>query len=295
MKKVVPFTKVITFRTMIAEITDIEASHTLSLKESGVVEGDILIDGKYKMTDASQIEEEFHYKLPFTIDIDEKYNTDVLDITVGDFYFEIINEEDLKINVEINLDGLEEKKEESSIQEELSTTVTLEDAIEVLEEEKVKDLARNDVAEEVKDSVRNDTEEEVIPIPIEVTEESTSLEVNPLEQLEQEIKEDLQMDTTEDTSPIYEQTQQEFTQNNMSINVNNQELNSTNNVSSIFASLSSSEETFSTYYVYIMRETDTLEGIMDKYKVNKELLQDYNDLSDIKVGSKLIIPCNMNE
>lgn len=66
MKKVVPFTKTISFRTMIAEITDIEVNHTLALNENHEVVGDILVDGKYKMTDASQIEEEFHYKLPFT-------------------------------------------------------------------------------------------------------------------------------------------------------------------------------------------------------------------------------------
>ena len=110
MKKVVPFTKTISFRTMIAEITDIEVNHTLALNENHEVVGDILVDGKYKMTDASQIEEEFHYKLPFTIDIDERYNLDNLEIIISDFYFEIINEEDLKINVEIEMDGIEENK-----------------------------------------------------------------------------------------------------------------------------------------------------------------------------------------
>ena len=34
---------------------------------------------------------------------------------------------------------------------------------------------------------------------------------------------------------------------------------------------------------------------MDKYKVTRELLQNYNDLNDIKIGSKLIIPCANNE
>ena len=66
-------------------------------------------------------------------------------------------------------------------------------------------------------------------------------------------------------------------------------------VGSIFSSIASNEETFSTYYVYIVRENDTLEFIMDKYKVTRELLQNYNDLNDIKIGSKLIIPCANNE
>ena len=67
------------------------------------------------------------------------------------------------------------------------------------------------------------------------------------------------------------------------------------NVSSIFSSLTSNEETYSTYYVYIVREADTIESIIDKYKTTKEELQNYNDLTEVKVGSKLIIPCTANE
>ena len=48
MKKVVPFTKTISFRTMIAEITDIEVNHTLALNENHEVVGDILVDGKFE-------------------------------------------------------------------------------------------------------------------------------------------------------------------------------------------------------------------------------------------------------
>ena len=80
MKKVVPFTKTITFKTMIAEVTDIEVTHNLKLKDDNEISGDILVDGRYKMTDASQIEEEFHYKLPFVINIDDKYDLDNMEI-----------------------------------------------------------------------------------------------------------------------------------------------------------------------------------------------------------------------
>ena len=63
-----------------------------------------------------------------------------------------------------------------------------------------------------------------------------------------------------------------------------------NDVGSLFTSLKDSEETFSTYLVYIMRKEETLESIMSKYNTNKELLEQYNDLSNITVGSKIIIP-----
>ena len=121
MKKIIPFTKTIKFKTMIAEITDIEAKHNLEVKEGNTIEGDILLDGKYKMHEASQIEEEFHYNLPFTIEVDNKYDISNCTITIDDFYFEIINEEDLKINIELEIGNVEEKplpKEDISLDEE---------------------------------------------------------------------------------------------------------------------------------------------------------------------------------
>lgn len=278
MKKVVPFTKTISFRTMIAEITDIEVNHTLALNENHEVVGDILVDGKYKMTDASQIEEEFHYKLPFTIDIDERYNLDNLEIIISDFYFEIINEEDLKINVEIEMDGIEENKL-PKLEEKRNS---LEEVSEVLDTEE--------------DFVRN--KEDDILIPVEIEEKKEKLEVpqdNPLHKLAEEIKKDI---LTEDI-PLVEVTKQEakkeIKKETTSVKQEKNNNTSSTNMGSIFSSLASSEETFSTYYVYMVRETDTIESIIDKYQTTKEELQNYNDLTNVKVGSKLIIPCASRE
>ena len=51
-------------------------------------------------------------------------------------------------------------------------------------------------------------------------------------------------------------------------------------------------ETYSTYSVYIVRKEETLESILSKFKITKEELESYNDLKDIGIGSKLIIPMN---
>ncbi len=278
MKKVVPFTKTISFRTMIAEITDIEVNHTLALNENHEVVGNILVDGKYKMTDASQIEEEFHYKLPFTIDIDERYNLDNLEIIISDFYFEIINEEDLKINVEIEMDGIEENK------------------LPKLEEKKNSLEEVSEVLDTEEDFVRN--KEDDILIPVEIEEKKEKLEVpqdNPLHKLAEEIKKDI---LTKDI-PLVEVTKQEakkeIKKETTSVKQEKDNNTSSTNMSSIFSSLASSEETFSTYYVYMVRETDTIESIIDKYQTTKEELQNYNDLTNVKVGSKLIIPCASRE
>ena len=60
-------------------------------------------------------------------------------------------------------------------------------------------------------------------------------------------------------------------------------------VKSLFDNFDDNED-FATYKVCIVKENDTLESIMLKYNVNKELLEQYNDISEIKIGDKLIIP-----
>ena len=66
-------------------------------------------------------------------------------------------------------------------------------------------------------------------------------------------------------------------------------------VNSLFANLGEENDTFTTYSIYIMREGDTLEKVMDKYKIKKEELEMYNDLSTIELNSKVVIPSNNNE
>ena len=46
------------------------------------------------------------------------------------------------------------------------------------------------------------------------------------------------------------------------------------------------------YNVYILREGDTIESVIDKYQTNEEELKKYNNLNDLKLGDKLIIPAN---
>lgn len=64
----------------------------------------------------------------------------------------------------------------------------------------------------------------------------------------------------------------------------------TNDVKNLFDSFDDSNETYSTYRVCIVKENDTIESIILKYNISKELLEQYNDISDIKIGDKLIIP-----
>ena len=50
------------------------------------------------------------------------------------------------------------------------------------------------------------------------------------------------------------------------------------------------KETYATYKVYIVRENDSLETILEKYDTTRDALSMYNDLSELKVGDKIMIP-----
>ena len=54
-----------------------------------------------------------------------------------------------------------------------------------------------------------------------------------------------------------------------------------------------SNENYSTYNIYIVREGDTIESILAKYNIDKEKVEEYNDLKELKIGDKLIIPNNV--
>lgn len=65
-----------------------------------------------------------------------------------------------------------------------------------------------------------------------------------------------------------------------------------NEIQSIFDGMNEQTETYKSYKVYIVREGDDLELIMEKYHIAKEELELYNDLKEIKIGDKVIIPCS---
>ena len=126
--------------------------------------------------------------------------------------------------------------------------------------------------------------EDQFGIKIETKEDKEKKLESEVENIEKVILPQLQ-EQISDYKTKYE-TKESQTENN-----SNKETTTKPNYQSIFDTISS-DETFVTYYVYIVREQDTLEYITDKYKVTKEDLSLYNDIENIKPGTKIIIPCH---
>ena len=65
----------------------------------------------------------------------------------------------------------------------------------------------------------------------------------------------------------------------------------TKKIKSLFTNMDSSD-IYVSYNIYIIREGDTVETILNKYDITDEELKKYNDLSDLKIGDKIVIPNN---
>lgn len=275
MKKLVPFTKEIEFKTMISKVTSISLEHTLRVEKDNLISGYFILEGTYKMTQASQIDEEFSYKIPVDIELDEKYDTSNITLDIDDFTYEIIDEEKMRLNITLCIDNIEEKE----------VVLPVEDVIEdfdTLELEDKNSGNRESKNDGVLDDLFLDTSKKV------------PLEFDSKKEIVEEESEQNNNDNTINNAESVETSDELIYENNTSNNNTNNDTNKpqmvNNNVSSIFSSFKDNIETYKTYSVYIMKEEDTIDVVLQKYGVTREELEEYNDMSDIKTGSKIIVP-----
>lgn len=230
MKNIIPFKKDVIFKTNISEVISISLENTLSIKDE-IIKGDFLVSGEYKISDKSTSVDPFSLNLPFEIVIDERYDTEKATADIDDFYYEIVNDNVLRIAIDVLIDNLEERPliNDFDLLDETPKREVLE--VEEIEEELPKDKEK----EEVREAIVEETKEERC--------------------IESETEEDMQ-----------------------------------EKINSLFSNFSKDSEVYVTYNVYIVRDGDTLESILDKYNVELDELKKYNDLSELKLGDKLIIP-----
>lgn len=106
MRQTIPFVKDISFNSKIAEITSISLEHNLKMENNDSVVGTFTISGKYKVNKISINEEEFKKDINFDITLDDKYDSSKVIIDIDDFYYEIVNEEYLRVHIDVLIDNL---------------------------------------------------------------------------------------------------------------------------------------------------------------------------------------------
>lgn len=104
----IPFTKDITFEKKVSEITSISLEHEIKVLD-GVLKGNFIVSGDYKSHEVSVNKEPFSYMLPFEIELSQDIDTETIEFMIDDFTYEIIDNTDLRVNIDFNI--LASKKE----------------------------------------------------------------------------------------------------------------------------------------------------------------------------------------
>lgn len=267
MKKIISLNKKIEFPTMIGEVTAISLEPTLTFIDESNVAGDFIISGRYKMTEASRLEEDFNYKIPIEIILTEKIDLPTAKVDVEDFYYEIDEDDTMICYIDVKVEGVE----------------LIEDEIEEITEEIPVIIENNITTEEflynqdrntIELNEYNETEQKQVP-------EKFTINDNKIRECDSEKNIEMENNNMPKSEEIIIKEESNETSTKQE---------TPENVGSLFSSFKDSDETFSTYSVYILRNEETVETILEKYKVTREELEKYNDLTNLSIGTKIIIP-----
>ena len=197
MNCIIPFESKVKFNNPVKEITSISLEHEITKNDDELL-GNFIIDGTYKEHELSVNTEDFHFTLPFSVELNNRIDNDTLDFNIDNFTYEIDNDEMIvKIDYKIDADEVEEEPID-----------LIDDSHEEREEIK---------QEEIIDEIEND--------------------------------------------------------NNFDI-----------------PSIVKTEDDYITYHIHIVKSEETIETISMNYKINSDDLLKINNISEINIGDKILIP-----
>ena len=250
MKQIIPFKKDLPFKTKVSDITSISLERKIEILDGGIVTGTFYITGDYKMNEGSINREKFSFDLPFDITLDPRYDVNSVKADIEDFYYDVINEDTLKVNIDLYIEA--EYLPDTSLDNNILT------------EEDKSDNEMNDVQKE----------DEPVEEDRNIMTESKSDSKND---------ENIEIEKEEDTS-------EKIKNDDAIMNDSDIERNDVDDFANDLFSNLDNTETYTTYYVYIVKEEDTIDKIISLYGVTKEDIENYNDITSIKPGDKVIIP-----
>ncbi len=257
----IPFESTIDFKTNISEVTKMSLEHDFNVS-GGVVLGNFYISGEYKAHEVSVNKEPFKYTLPFTVEISDRIKEDTLEFNIEDFSYDIVDHKALKVNIEYSLSA-DEKEEE-----ELFTRV---DESELESELAFIDnfLDNNEKEETSKESVKvvEEPSEELTKPTYTLTIEDNSEREDAAAKKEEAKEDEKEAESTETKERLTAEEEK-----------------------TIMETIKSSDDTFVTYHVHIVKENETIESISALYSVPTTLISEYNTIDNLNTGDKILIP-----
>lgn len=271
LKSVIPFTKDLDFSTKVSEITSISLEREFEVKEASI-EGNLFVTGEYKSHEVSANVIPFSFKIPFTIEIPDNLEKESITLEISDFAYDNKDENKIEVNIELELSGeIKEEKEESDEKEEPIVEVDSEEILRMMEEEREK---REVDVEEIEESVEEEEEEREEDSNEDNSEKEVEQEIEPIIPEEEQIVEK-QEETVMEANGEKEEKKEE--------RIEGEEM--------ILENISEENE-YATYHIHIVKNGETVETICTMYNSNLSMLSEYNDLSNLQPGEKIIIPEN---
>ena len=249
----IPFTKDITFEKKVSEITSISLEHEINVEDS-VLKGNFIVSGDYKSHEVSVNKEPFSYILPFEIELSRDIDTETIEFMIDDFTYEIIDNTDLRVNIDFNI--LASKKE-------------------IIEEPE-------SIFEDASELFSDDNEEREIIEPETV---DTLEEVLKEEKLET-VAEDILEDKVEANEDVLSQEVDTDLRDQVAVQSTVKEVSE----DTIINSIKNTDDEYTTYHIHMVSDGETVETICTMYNSNLNILGEYNELGELNAGDKVIIP-----
>ena len=250
MKENLKIEKELLFKNNIKDITSISLDNDYKINKQQIT-GNFIINGEYKIHEISINKEKFNFKIPYSYDINNDIDTSTVKVDITNFTYDYKKDE-LLVNIEYKITG--DRKD-----------VLLFD-----DEESLDDFLKRNEVEVISDRIDN--------IKKEIDEENNN---EPTKDNEE--KKVLETTKDNEEKKVLEAKKDE-------IRVNTDTENETVTEKDIINNINNVQDKFITYKVYKLKETDTLESIVMKYHTTIDELKEYNDLSNIKINDKIIIP-----
>lgn len=287
--------KELLFKNNIKDITSISLDSDYKVNKKEIV-GNFLITGDYKIHEVSINRENFNFKIPFKHEFDSDIDEKTIKLEITNFEYDY-NKDELIVNIEYEITGdrkdvlifdNEETLEEFLSSREIEVVDTRIDEIkqEIIKEESKKS---EECKEELEDRIKpkeleqkNEEEQKEIPNEdrktIEIEETKKDIVENELNtETKLEIKETepkLNIDIKPENDIIQPETEERE-------KIKTDEI--INNVGKI-------DDAYVTYKVYTINSNETLESIVIKYHTTIDELKEYNDLNNLSINDKIIIP-----
>lgn len=214
------------------------------------IEGDFIVSGDYKIHELSVNKEPFKYRIPFSVSLTDDIIRDSIKYDINNFTYEIVDDDTLRVNISFGIDY--ELVKEKVLKEEES--IEKEDNL----------IDREDKTDGV----------------LQTREDKASLELNNL-------LDDIELNNTSDNKKVLDNT---FIQDSGVTEVKNTTLTDNTNKEVVLNNVSNALNTYVTYHIHVLSEGEDIDTIINKYKVNKDIIEEYNQGLEWVVGEKVIIP-----